>query len=91
MKTDELLKLAQQFEEMAEQVDPSVVITEHEGVEPAAYMAHANLKNIIVDASELLSIMNEKDVLPQWADEAIANAKMNVTKILGYVRSEKMK
>jgi hypothetical protein len=91
MKSDKLLKLAQEFEEMALKVDPSAVVTEHEGVEPAAYMAYANLKNIIVDASELLSIMNAQDVLPQWADEAIANAKMNVTKILGYVRAEKMK
>lgn len=43
-----------------------------------------------MDATELLSIMNSKDDLPQWADEALAIAKMNVTKILGYVRSEKI-
>lgn len=90
MNTDYLLKLAQKFEEKLVKVDPSVVVEEHEGVEPVSYMAYANLKNIITDASELLSIMNSKDDLPQWADEALAMAKMNVTKILGYVRSEKV-
>lgn len=72
------------------EIDPSMVVEEHEGVEPVSYMAYSNLKNIIIDASELLSIMNSKDDLPQWADEALAMAKMNVTKILGYVRSEKI-
>ena len=70
-------------------VDPSITLTEHFGVTPAAYMAHSNLKNITMDAEELLSLLNERDVLPQWADEAIASARMNVTKILGYVRAEK--
>jgi hypothetical protein len=90
MSTAKLFKLAQKLESKL-QADPSVVVTEHEGVEPKAYMAFSNLKNIIADASELLGMMNESDVLPQWADEAIANAKMNVTKIMGYVRSEKTK
>jgi hypothetical protein len=85
-----LLKVAEKFEEKLVEVDPSVVVEEHEGVEPVSYMAYANLKNIITDASELLSIMNSKDDLPQWADESLAIAKMNVTKILGYVRSEKV-
>ena len=70
-------------------VDPSLTLTEHPGVRPAAYMAHSNLKNIIHDAEEMLSLMNERDVLPQWADESIASAKMNVSKMLGYVRSKK--
>ena len=81
---DDLIKLA-------DKIDPEVVITEHEGVDPVSYMAYSNLKNIIADSSELLSIMNSKDDLPQWADEALAIAKANVTKILGYVRSEKVK
>ena len=72
-------------------IDPGVVVEEHEGVHPVSYMAYSNLKNIVIDATELLSIMNSKDDLPQWADEALAMAKMNVTKILGYVRSEKIK
>jgi len=67
-----------------------MVVEEHEGVDPVSYMAYSNLKNIIIDATELLSIMNSKDDLPQWADESIAMAKMNVSKILGYVRSEKI-
>jgi hypothetical protein len=86
-----LLKLAEELADKYTHVDPSVVVHEHEGVEPAAYMAYSNLKNIIADASELLSILNDKDVLPQWADESLANAKMNVSKILGYIRSEKIK
>ena len=72
-------------------IDPGIVVEEHEGVEPVSYMAYSNLKNIIMDATELLSIMNSKDDLPQWADESLAMAKMNVTKILGYIRSEKVK
>jgi hypothetical protein len=91
MDTFKILKLAEEFENMLEEADPSVVITEHEGVKPKAYMAFSNLKNIIAEASELLSMMNEDDVLPQWADETLANSKMNVSKILGYVRGEKTK
>ena len=89
MSIEKLIKLADDFEKMVK-IDPSVVVEEHEGVEPVSYMAYSNLKNIINDATELLSIMNSKDDLPQWADEALAIAKMNVTKILGYVRSEKI-
>lgn len=89
MTNFKFFKLGQQLEEMGT-VDPNVVVEEHEGVEPVSYMAYSNLKNIIMDATELLSIMNSKDDLPQWADEALAIAKMNVTKILGYVRSEKI-
>ena len=89
-----IYKLAKEFEKKLEdaedvEVDPNIVVEEHEGVQPVSYMAYSNLKNIIMDASELLSIMNSKDDLPQWADEALAIAKMNVNKILGYVRSEK--
>jgi len=83
-----LLKIAKKFEE---KLDRSVVIEEHEGVEPVSYMADSNLKNIIKDAGELLSVMNDQDDLPQWADESLAIAKMNVSKILSYVRSEKTK
>ena len=70
------------------QVDPSVVLEEHEGT-PRSYMVFNNLKTIIMDASDLLSIMNEKDVLPAWTQEMISNAKMNVSKALDYVRAEK--
>lgn len=87
MSIEKLFKLADKFEG---KVDPDVVVHEHEGVEPVSYMAYSNLKNIVMDATELLSIMNSKDDLPQWADEALAIAKMNVTKILGYVRSQKI-
>jgi hypothetical protein len=89
MNTFKVIKLAEEFEKMVD-VDPSIVVEEHEGVEPVSYMAYSNLKNIVIDATELLSIMNSKDDLPQWADEALAVAKMNVTKILGYIRSEKI-
>ena len=89
-----IYKLAKEFEKKLEdediEVDPNIVVEEHEGVKPVSYMAYSNLKNVIMDASELLSIMNSKDDLPQWADEALAIAKMNVNKILGYVRSEKI-
>lgn len=87
MSLERILKLADKFEG---KVDPDVVVHEHEGVEPVSYMAYSNLKNIVMDATELLSIMNSKDDLPQWADESLAIAKMNVTKILGYVRSQKI-
>lgn len=87
MSIEKLIKLADKFEN---KIDSSIVVKEHEGVEPVSYMAYSNLKNIINDASELLSIMNSQDDLPQWADEALAMAKMNVTKILGYVRSQKI-
>lgn len=83
-----LLKLAEDFEQKL-QVDPSIVVEEHKGINPVSYMAVSNLENIIKDSQELLRIMNSKDDLPQWADESIAIAKMNVGKILDYVRSEK--
>lgn len=69
-------------------VDPSVVLQEHEG-KPRSYMVFNNLKNIIMDASELLSIMNENDELPAWTQELVSTAKMNVSKALDYVRAEK--
>lgn len=90
MSSSKVLKLAEKIEEKYE-IDPDVVIHEHEGVDPVSYMADSNLKNIISDASDLLEIMNNKDDLPQWADEALAIAKANVNKILNYVRSEKIK
>ena len=72
------------------EVDSSIVLEEHEAI-PKSYMVFNNLKNIIMDASELLSIMNENDVLPAWTQEMISNAKMNVGKALDYVRAEKTK
>ena len=52
-------------------------------------MVFNNLKNIIIEASELLSIMNQDDELPAWTQEMISSAKMNVSKSLDYVRAEK--
>jgi len=69
-------------------VNKDVVLTEHEGT-PRSYMVFNNLKNIIMDASELLSIMNENDELPAWTQEMISVSKMNVSKALDYVRAEK--
>jgi hypothetical protein len=92
MSVKNLIKLANRIEEKLEaEPDPSVVLTEHKGVEPTSYMASGNLKNIILDASELLSLLNSKDELPQWTDESIAIAKHNLSKALGYVRSQKIK
>lgn len=91
MTFKKILKLAEKFENKSKNIDPSVVVEEHEGVEPVSYMAYSNLKNIIDDANELLSIMNSKDDLPQWVDELLAVAKNNVSKTLDYVRSEKSK
>ena len=88
MSIEKLIKLADHFEKMMK-IDTSAIIEEHEGAYPVSYMAYSNLKNIINDSTELLSIMNSKDDLPQWADEALTIAKINVTKILAYVRSEK--
>jgi hypothetical protein len=70
------------------EVDESVVLHEHEGT-PRSYMVFNNLKNIIIEASELLSIMNQDDELPAWTQEMISSAKMNVSKSLDYVRAEK--
>lgn len=92
--TKKLIKLAQTIENKyseKSQPDPTVVVHEHENVKPVSYMAFSNLKNIIMDASELLSLMNEEDDLPQWCDEMIALAKAKVSKALAYVRSEKSK
>lgn len=89
-----ITKLSRAFEhkvlENQHAVDPSVVVEEHEGVEPVSYMAFSNLKTIINDATELLSILNDEDDLPQWVDEMLAISKNNVSKALDYVRSEKI-
>jgi hypothetical protein len=87
MNMNKLFKVAEEFEK---KIDKSVVVEEHEGVEPTSYMAYSNLKNIIADSSELLSILNSKDDLPQWVDELLAIAKSNITKALGYVRAQKV-
>jgi hypothetical protein len=71
------------------QPNPEIVLSEHEGT-PHSYMVFNNLKNIIIDASELLSIMNENDVLPAWTQELVSTAKMQVSKALDYVRAEKV-
>lgn len=92
-----ILKLAKNFEhqvlendlDLEGHLDPDVVVEEHKGVEPVSYMAFSNLKNLVHDSTELLSIMNEEDDLPQWADELLAVSKNNVNKALSYVRSEK--
>lgn len=69
-------------------VNKDITLSEHEGT-PRSYMVFNNLKNIIMDASELLSIMNENDELPAWTQEMISTAKMNVSKALDYVKAEK--
>lgn len=65
-----------------------IIIEEHE-VSPKSYMAFSNLKNIINDSHETLSLLNEQDDLPQWVDEQIATAKDRLRKALDYIRSEK--
>jgi hypothetical protein len=90
MKLDNLFKLAEYFENKLQGLDPSIVLEEHDDTDHVSYMAYNNLKNIINDASELLSLLNDKDDLPQWANEALALAKANVNKALSYVRSEKL-
>ena len=69
-------------------VNPNIVLEEHEGT-PRSYMVFNNLKNIVKDACELLSIMNENDELPAWTQEMISLSKNNVAKALDYVRAEK--
>ena len=90
MSTDKLFKVAAKFAEKLQEVDPNVVVKEHEGVEPS-YMVASNLENILSDAKELISIMNSKDDLPAWADEMVSLSKNNLSKVLDYVRSEKVK
>jgi len=93
-----IYKLAEKFESKLNfdmdsadiEIDPDVILHEHETTDrPVSYMAFGNLKNSILDASELLSLMNEDDELPAWADEMLALAKNNINKVLGYVRSVK--
>ena len=88
-----IAKLSKAFEnkvlENQHAVNPSVVVEEHEGVKPVSYMAFNNLKTVINDATELLSILNDEDDLPQWVDEMLAMSKGNLSKALDYVRSEK--
>lgn len=69
-------------------INPSITLEEHEGT-PRSYMVFNNLKTIINDACELLSIMNENDELPAWTQEMISISKNNVAKALDYVRAEK--
>lgn len=69
-------------------VNPSITLEEHEGT-PRSYMVFNNLKTIVADSCELLSIMNEHDELPAWTQEMISIAKYNVAKALDYVRAEK--
>lgn len=75
-------------EESDLKVNKNITLNEHEGI-PRSYMVFNNLKNIIMDASELLSIMNENDDLPAWAQEMVSSAKMNLSKALDYVKAEK--
>lgn len=75
-------------EDLEDHVNPNVTLKEHEGT-PRSYMVFNNLKTIIMDASELLSIMNEHDELPAWTQEMISIAKSNVSKALDYVKAEK--
>lgn len=79
-----LSKLAEAFEEKLKN------ITEHPGVDPVSYMAFQNLKTISNDCTEILSLLNDKDDLPQWVDELLAIAKFNVSKALDYIRAEKV-
>lgn len=71
--------------------NPEVVLEEHPDQKPKAYMAFANLKNVIENAQEILSLLNDNDELPAWVEELLAAAKMTTTKALHYIRSRKTK
>lgn len=90
MSIVKLFRVAAKFAEKLQEVDSSIVVKEHEGVDPS-YMVVSNLENILSDAKELLSIMNAEDDLPAWADEMVSLSKNNLSKVLDYVRSEKIK
>lgn len=68
--------------------DPGVVFKEHDAT-PKSYMGISNLRNIISNCKELLTLMNDQDELPAWLEESIAAAKMGTTKALHYVRGVK--
>ena len=70
-------------------VDPQITITEHPGVVPVSYMAHSNLVSILHDVQEIQSMMNDCDDLPQWVDQAIAEAADRMTKAKKYIMAEK--
>lgn len=93
MTLHKLFKIADDFASKLDlsklDIDVDKVVKEHTGMKPVSYMAVSNLENLISDSRDLLRIMNDKDDFPQWADEAIAIAKHNVNKILGYVKSIK--
>jgi len=69
--------------------DPSVVLEEHEGVEPKSYMAVQNLQVTCRASREMLALMNEQDELPAWCEQLIAEAKSNLTKARDYIVGEK--
>ena len=73
----------------AEKPDPSVVLEEHRGQKPKAYMVFGNLKNIQADVEEILSLLNDEDDPPAWVQEAIAGAKGAVSRALHYIRARK--
>lgn len=93
MTLQKILKIADDFASKLDlsklDLDVNKVVKEHPNMKPVSYMAVANLENMISDSKDLLHIMNDKDDLPQWADEAISIAKHNLNKILEYVKSVK--
>lgn len=68
--------------------DPSVVLTEHKGVEPS-YMVSANIRNTISNCYEIMDLLNENDQLPAWLQEMVSLMKAASTKTLHYIRSQK--
>lgn len=89
-----ILKLAEDFElatKSLAEADKDTVIEEHKDVSPVSYMAAQNLHNITQDCEELISLLNDKDDLPQWVDELLSISKNNVNKALSYVKGEKSK
>lgn len=71
-------------------IDPQVTIMEHSDVSPVSYMAYSNLVSILHDVQEIQSMMNECDDLPQWVDQAIAEAADRMTKAKKFIMSEKV-
>lgn len=68
--------------------DPSTVIKEH-SCAPPSYVAHSNLKNIVANTVEIMSLLNREDQLPAWVTDMLSRADQNLVQALEYIRGQK--
>lgn len=86
-----LLKKAEEKSSEKVVVNSEVIIQEHPGVDPVSYMAKSNIVTMQHGLKEIVEMMNPKDDLPQWVDQALSEAADRVEKARKYIMSEKVK